>query len=163
MSTQPVWLERWANIAEKIRLINNPQEEQALLDSLAGGSQMTTVMFVNAHAMNLLAQDENLYNALMTADILLRDGSGMSKLYRQLEREPGFNMNGTDFIPKIMRAFAGRKSAFWGTEEPYLSHAANRCAAEFNLEPHSLHHGFENETFYLDLAKQEQPEFVVLG
>src|SRR4051794_31777054 len=41
-----------------------------------------------------------------------------------LHKEMGRNMNGTDFIPRLAVVFAGRKTALFGTAEPWTSRAA---------------------------------------
>jgi len=93
----------------------------------------------------------------------LRDGSGMAILFRRLGLEPGLNMNGTDFIPKLLAAFKGRRVAFWGTEEPFLANAVQRSEAIFAVNIVSAHHGFAPVDTYISLARQFQPELVVLG
>jgi hypothetical protein len=54
------------------------------------------------------------YASLSAADVLLRDGSGMAILLRRLGLAPGLNMNGTDFIPKILAAYKGRARGVLG-------------------------------------------------
>lgn len=87
----------------------------------------------------------------------------MAILYRCLGLEPGLNMNGTDFIPRLMAAYRGRKVAFWGTRQPYLDQAVQRCKAEFGIVPVSVHDGFASLQTYLQLARVQQPELIVLG
>lgn len=72
-------------------------------------------------------------------------------------------MNGTDFIPRLMAAYRGRKVAFWGTRQPYLNQAVQRCETEFGVVPVSVHDGFASLETYLQLAREQQPELIVLG
>lgn len=130
---------------------------------LVGGSTARMVGFVNAHALNSSADNEGFYRAIVDADILLRDGSGMAILYRMIRRDPGLNMNGTDFIPKVLAAFRGRKVALWGTVEPYVSRASLRCECEFGVQVVSTLHGFEESRFYLELARATKPDLILLG
>ena len=113
-----------------------------LIDALSRSDVTTVLGFVNAHAMNLVAANTDYYNALSAADVLLRDGSGMAILFRRLGLEPGLNMNGTDFIPKLLAAFKGRRVAFWGTEETFLTNAVRHSEAVFAVNVVSAHHGF---------------------
>ncbi|MEJ5056657.1 MULTISPECIES: WecB/TagA/CpsF family glycosyltransferase [unclassified Pseudomonas] len=157
------WQENWKTIIQKLRVVNAVEDEQALIDALSRVEATTVVGFVNAHAMNLVAGNADYYDALSSADVLLRDGSGMSILFRRLGLEPGLNMNGTDFIPKLLAAFKGRRVAFWGTEEPFLTDAVRHCEALFAVNIVSAHHGFAGTDTYINLARDIQPELIVLG
>jgi N-acetylglucosaminyldiphosphoundecaprenol N-acetyl-beta-D-mannosaminyltransferase len=157
------WQARWRTIVQKLQVVSDLSDEQKLLTSLSQPSSPTVLGFVNAHAMNLLAGNADYYHALSSADVLLRDGSGMSILFRRQGLEPGLNMNGTDFIPKLLTAFKGRRVAFWGTEEPFLTDAVRQSQECFGVNVVSVHHGFAEMDAYLMLARQFQPELIVLG
>ena len=157
------WPHRWKRVIEKLEVVADDAAAQHLLERLATPDSATVLGFVNAHAMNLVVRDGAYCRALTAADVLLRDGSGMAILYRRLGLEPGLNMNGTDFIPNLMAAYRGRKVAFWGTRQPYLGQAVQRCEAEFGIVPVSVHDGFANVETYLQLAREQQPELIVLG
>ncbi|CAI8973552.1 N-acetylglucosaminyldiphosphoundecaprenol N-acetyl-beta-D-mannosaminyltransferase [Pseudomonas sp. IT-P253] len=157
------WQHNWQTIVQKLRVVNDSADEQRLMDALSRTEVTTVLGFVNAHAMNLVAGNADYYDALSAADVLLRDGSGMAILFRRLGLEPGLNMNGTDFIPKLLAAFKGRRVAFWGTEEPFLANAVRRSEAVYAVNVVSAHHGFDEVEAYINLARQFQPELVVLG
>ncbi|MHC8350292.1 WecB/TagA/CpsF family glycosyltransferase [Pseudomonas sp. RT4P38] len=157
------WRHNWRTIIQKLRVVSDVGDEQRLIDALSKTESTTVLGFVNAHAMNLVAGNPDYYNALSAADVLLRDGSGMAILFRRFGLEPGLNMNGTDFIPKLLAAFKGRRVAFWGTEEPFLANAVQRSEAIFAVNVVSAHHGFAEVDAYINLARQLQPELVVLG
>jgi len=157
------WPHRWKRVIEKLEVVVDDAAAQHLLERLATPESATVLGFVNAHAMNLVVRDGAYCGALTAADVLRRDGSGMAILYRRLGLEPGLNMNGTDFIPRLMAAYRGRKVAFWGTRQPYLGQAVQRCEAEFGIVPVSVHDGFANAETYLQLAREQQPELIVLG
>ncbi|ANI15371.1 MULTISPECIES: WecB/TagA/CpsF family glycosyltransferase [Pseudomonas] len=159
----PAWRNHWRAILGKLRVVASPGEEQRLLEALSAPGASAVLGFVNAHAMNLMADDIEFYRALSAADVLLRDGSGMAILFRRAGLEPGLNMNGTDLIPKLLAAFAGRRVALWGTEEPYLGKAAQQCQALYGVQVVSVQHGFAEAGTYLALARQTQPELVLLG
>lgn len=157
------WQQDWQAIVRKLKVVNDPAAEQALIETLARPEVPTVLGFVNAHAMNLVVRNTDYFDSLLAADVLLRDGSGMAILFRRLGLEPGLNMNGTDLIPRLLAAFKGRRVAFWGTEEPYLANAVRHSEATFAVNVVSAHHGFAPMETYLDLARQSQPELVVLG
>lgn len=157
------WSERWTAIVRRIRVVHSPSEEVALLHELATAKRHRVLGFVNAHAMNTAAVDSAFYAALASADILLRDGTGMALLYRKRALAAGLNMNGTDFIPKLLGRFRGRRVALWGTEGPFLGNCARRCETEFGVTVISLANGFEDPDHYVGLAEKELPDLIVLG
>ena len=158
-----MWKSRWTSIVEKTRVVRSPDEERALLHALVNGNSPRILGFVNAHAMNVSAANEPFFEAVVSADVLLRDGLGMAMLYRTLEKDPGLNMNGTDFIPKVLAAFRGRRVAFWGTEEPFVGEASERCERQFGVQVVSAENGFEGVERYLHLARVQKPDLIVLG
>ena len=122
------------------------------------------VAFANAHAMNSAASSESFFDALHSADWILRDGSGMATLFKLLALEPGFNLNGTDLIPRIVRLFNGRRIAVFGTQEPYLQRGVGAMARECAPESAFVSaHGFLETHAYISAAASHQAELVVLG
>ena len=157
------WLHKWQTIIRTLRVVDDDQDEHGLIDALCRPERSTVLGFVNAHAMNLVATNADYYASLSAADVLLRDGSGMAILLRRLGLAPGLNMNGTDFIPKILAAYKGRRVAFWGTEQTYLIRAVQRSEALYAVNVVSAHHGFSEVEAYVQLAREFQPELIVLG
>ncbi|MFJ4394773.1 WecB/TagA/CpsF family glycosyltransferase [Pseudomonas sp. NPDC089396] len=161
--SNPGWQGRWKAVTEKMRRVVDPADEQRVLRALTAPERPLVLGFVNAHALNLVVRDAAFVQALTAADVLLRDGSGMAMLFRRMGLDPGLNMNGTDFIPKLLAAYKGRRVAFWGTQAPTLAQAARRSEALFGVAPVSLHDGFAEVHTYLELARDLQPELIVLG
>ena len=157
------WQESWRGIIQKLSTVSDLGDEQRLIERLSAPQSTTVLGFVNAHAMNLVAGNADYYQALSSADVLLRDGSGMAILFRRLGLVPGMNMNGTDFIPKLLVAFQGRRVAFWGTQEPFLASAVRRSESQFGVDVVSAHHGFDEIDAYIALAQRLRPELIVLG
>ena len=157
------WQQRWRALVDKLRVVGDLDDEQRLIESLSQPESATVLGFVNAHAMNLAAGNADYYQALAAADVLLRDGSGMAILFRRSGLAPGLNMNGTDFIPKLLEAYRGRRVAFWGTQEPFLANAVRHSEARFGVQVVSSQHGFAELETYTLLARQLRPELIVLG
>lgn len=157
------WQQRWRALVDKLRVVGDLDDEQRLIECLSKPESATVLGFVNAHAMNLVAGNADYYQALSSADVLLRDGSGMAILFRRLGLVPGMNMNGTDFIPKLLVAFQGKRVAFWGTQEPFLASAVRRSESQFGVDVVSAHHGFDEIDAYIALAQRLRPELIVLG
>lgn len=163
MSAAQDWRARWRSLLDRLQPVADEARVQRLLDELQQPRGCTRVGFVNAHAMNLAASSAEYHAALASLDLLLRDGSGMAILLRRLGLPVGLNMNGTDFIPRLLEAYRGRKVAFWGTAEPFLGQAARRAEAQFGVRVVSCAHGFDALDHYLELAQRERPELIVLG
>lgn len=158
------WVKRWQFLLHKILRVQLDVDDASLLQRLSQPVKPTTLAFVNAHAMNSAVQDAVFFNALMSADTLLRDGSGMSALFKMMGLAPGQNLNGTDLIPRLIRQFHGRPIALLGTQEPYLTRAAG--AVKHELEHDRLAakaHGFMGPDYYLALVRAHQSELIVLG
>ncbi len=158
------WRARWQQLVKGLVRVQSERGEQQLLDSLAQPAEPIVLAFVNAHAMNSAAVSQEFADALLAADIVLRDGIGMAILLRMLNQSPGLNLNGTDLIPKILARYAGKPIALFGTQDPYLSQA--REAIESRVAPGSkcvTAHGFLETQAYLQLAAQHKPPLIVLG
>ena len=110
-------------LVEKIRLIRTKPDK--LLNEMMSGRNYI-VSFVNAHAMNLACKDAEFFGALKSADVLLRDGTGTQILLNAIGREPGLNMNGTDFIPKLLLANKHHPIALYGSTAQTAAAAAAR-------------------------------------
>jgi N-acetylglucosaminyldiphosphoundecaprenol N-acetyl-beta-D-mannosaminyltransferase len=158
------WQPRWRQMVKGLVRVNSSDGEQELLQSLCGTGRPLVLAFVNAHAMNSAASSREFFDAVMSADVLLRDGIGMAILLRLLGQEPGLNLNGTDLIPKILPKFAGRSIALFGTQDPYLALAKENV--ESRIAPGSAcvaAHGFLDTPEYVKLAVAHRPSLIVLG
>jgi N-acetylglucosaminyldiphosphoundecaprenol N-acetyl-beta-D-mannosaminyltransferase len=160
----PDWRSRWQLLVEKIERVQGASEGQALLAELSYPRAPSVLAFANAHAMNSMAVSVSFFDALHSADRVLRDGSGMATLFKLLRMEPGLNLNGTDLIPRLIRAFDGRGIALFGTRDPWLEQASQHVRQE--LAPHSkvIHaNGFLEAGAYAALAAEHRPALIVLG
>ena len=146
-------------LTEEIRLIRtNP--DRLLNEMMAARNYV--VSFVNAHAMNLACKDAGFFYALRSADLLLRDGTGTQILLNALGKDPGLNMNGTDFIPRVLLANKHQPIVLLG------STAQTAAAAAAWLEDNGARHvthcdGFQPAEYYLQMLRAQQPRIVVLG
>lgn len=158
------WRQRWHSVLSKITVLQTEGTLQSQVLTLSQPATPTVLAFVNAYAMNSCAERADFYDALMGADVLFRDGSGMATLYRMLGMSPGLNLNGTDLIPKVIQACNGKTIALYGTQQPYLDKGKAHINA--HLAPSSTvytAHGFLPPAEYVQLALQQQPALIVLG
>lgn len=160
----PDWPVRWQTLVRAAVRVQAPRGQTQLLDWLAHPDRPRVLAFVNAHAMNAVAEDARFYEALMAADLVLRDGIGMALLMSLLNQRPGLNLNGTDLIPRILRRYPGMPIALFGTREPWLTHAAQAIVRD--LAPGATcvtAHGFLPTDDYLRLAQAQTPALIILG
>ena len=150
-------------MTEKIQPVDTLDEEKDLLRRICSPSRAVVVAFANAHAMNYVAQSQSFFDALCSADWVLRDGSGIATLFKLLGKKPGLNLNGTDLIPKIIGLFDGRRIAFFGTQEPYLQRGMDAAHQYAPLSDFVSAHGFLELDDYLSLAIFQRSELIVLG
>ncbi|HSW16507.1 MAG TPA: WecB/TagA/CpsF family glycosyltransferase [Ramlibacter sp.] len=158
------WMPRWQQLVRAIARVHSEHGERQLLEWLEQPQEPVMVAFVNAHAMNSVAESDAFFQALMSADVVLRDGIGMALLMAMLNQRPGLNLNGTDLIPKILEQHAGSTIALFGTQEPWLSQARETVSRK--LAPGSacvVTHGFHETATYVRLAALHHPSVIVLG
>ncbi len=146
----------------RVHCIDDEQAQQALLEELQRPSRPYIVSFVNAHAANLGWNTPAMLESLLRSDLLLRDGIGVKLGLKAFGRPHGLNMNGTDFIPRIARAYQGRRAALFGTRSPWLDTARQRLEAE-GLTVVACHDGFAPPETYLTLAAETKPELIILA
>ena len=120
------------------------------------------VCFVNAHAINVACENEEYLSALMRADLLLRDGIGMQIFMSAIGQRAGVNMNGTDFIPQILRASKSKSIALYGSSAE-VSAAAAAVLKKAGSAQVTYCDGFQSVEYYCQRIRVEQPRVVVLG
>lgn len=159
-------MSQWRRLRSVLAALTVPQQETELLDDLvaADSSDVRVLSFVNAHAFNMAARERDFAAALAQSDILVRDGSGMKILLRLLGRKTGPNLNGTDFIPKVIDRFIDKDApiALMGTQEPWLAGAASVVTAKGGNVTLTTD-GFQPEQTYVDQLASSPCSLVVLG
>ncbi|WPB56739.1 WecB/TagA/CpsF family glycosyltransferase [Xylophilus sp. GOD-11R] len=135
-----------------------------LMSDLARPRGAKILAFVNAHAMNSAVNSHQFFDALMGADILLRDGSGVATLLRMINQTPGFNLNGTDLIPHILKIYNGQRIALFGTDDQIARRARSVVLANMDgvAEVDSMH-GFLELDLYIASALHTRPALIILG
>jgi exopolysaccharide biosynthesis WecB/TagA/CpsF family protein len=142
------------DVLNKVHSVDEPQH---LITTVLGSEGTTTLGFVNQHGFNLCSKQQ-IHDNFMALDILLRDGIGMKMAMSLFGLKPGYNMNGTDLIPELVR-HAKEQSVnvmAFGTEEPWLRKGiANLGVAE---QCSAKHHGFDEMDRYISLFEQHHQE-----
>lgn len=150
-----------ARVLGNMTVVPPPQVEARLLPELADLDRPTTLGFLNAHGINLCWNDPEIARNFASLDYLLRDGIGVEICCTRLGWDSGANLNGTDFIPRLLDHLRGTVALF-GTQAPWLDDAASELAAR-GLEIVTTHHGFEEPEFYVERVMTLRPEVIVLA
>jgi len=149
-------------LLDRLTIIEGAAEADVVIARLLAFDRPRVLSFLNQHALNLAARNTAFRNDLLGADTLLRDGAGVEVALRVLGREPGFNANGTDLIPRLLSRSAGRPVALFGTREPWLGLASRATSASGGRVVATLD-GFQPDEAYSDLVESTMPEIIVLG
>ena len=151
-------------LIEKIRIVADEADAANLLEALAPErlERPVRIAFVNAHALNLCYRDESFLNDLLGCDYVFRDGAGMKILFQLAGRDEGLNMNGTDFIPRLLSRYKGQSIALMGTDSPYLETAAVRIG-DVGLNVALQLNGFQDDTQYTQSLQGNPAKFVLLA
>lgn len=156
---------RWQGMLKSMRVCQDEEGREKLLAELLtpGGTQPRVLSFINAHGANLIWENDNFSQAIHSSDLLLRDGIGMKILMKLAKRDPGLNMNGTDFIPLLLERWpASRSVAIYGTEEPWLSRGAEGVR-RLGFEYVTTDHGFHPDEAYVTRAQADAPDLIILA
>ncbi len=149
------------NLLSKIDVIE-PGCEAAFIETLLALDRTAVVSFLNQHAFNLAYSDAAFGEHLQSADFLLRDGVGIELGLALLGIRAGQNMNGTDFIPRLLLESNGRSAAIFGTKEPWLGKAVSALSGEGVFVVASLD-GFQPDETYVAKVASSDPDIVILG
>lgn len=124
--------------------LNTEESLRYCRDCLATG-EPHAIYFINAHCFNMSKDDKDYCTALEQCDLLLNDGIGI-RIAAKLEGiELKENMNGTDFIPKVMELSAQTgEGVYLLGAEPGVAETASANLQERmpNLDVRGTHHGF---------------------
>ena len=156
-SLEDVW---W--LVARLKIVLDDADKAALLQQLSAAQRPIVVAFVNQHAINLVWARSDFAAALRSADVLLRDGVGIECFLKLNGCPSGHNMNGTDFIPKLAAAYAGRRVALLGTRSPWTGRAA-AALASLGCEVAVQLDGFQEDEIYFRSLEAARPELVILA
>ncbi|WP_063656209.1 WecB/TagA/CpsF family glycosyltransferase [Aliivibrio fischeri] len=153
-------------IINKITIVNSDSEANALICEMFIEGRPIVLSFANYFACMKSFQNNNMEDALINSDYLLRDGIGVEKLLLWGNVNPGINMNGTDLIPKILdhKLMLNRPIILLGTTEERLFLAKEKLISTGKMVVETID-GFQNEQVYInaiDKYKELSP-VILLG
>jgi N-acetylglucosaminyldiphosphoundecaprenol N-acetyl-beta-D-mannosaminyltransferase len=109
------------------------------------GGRARSVFLVNAHTLNLAAADEEYRRVLNSATYVFGDGTGVRWAARLQGIRVRDNLVGTDFVPELFRATAGRGYRYFllGADQQTIRLAARHAAETFpGWTQAGWHHGY---------------------
>ncbi len=151
-----------ARLVASIRVVDSDEDAMAVIADRATEQKPFVLTFINAHAANLFFDNSQFQQAVLNSDLILRDGSGMRLLYRWLGLPAGKNMNGTDFIPKILDAHPEHSIALYGASDQALRLAKHKLTTA-NHQVIDCLNGFKETSRYLESARLNQPQIILLA
>jgi exopolysaccharide biosynthesis WecB/TagA/CpsF family protein len=150
----------------KFNVLNDTRDHA--LTAIFDGSRQT-VAFLNAHCINIAAQDVTYRWALERATTLLPDGSGLQLAAHMHGTHFTENLNGTDLFPHIMQsAKATHSKVFLFGSQPGIADKAAAKAQELvpGLEIAGTRHGFftaSDETDIIDSINASGADVVLVA
>lgn len=137
--------------------ILHSNETDLFIDNLLNIKSPQVLGFLNQYAFNLICSSHEVSKAFNKADFLLRDGKGVELACRYLNIDPGENLNGTDFIPRLVGKIVAEKERLnlfvYGTKSPWLERGSENL---FKGNCCYVLDGFGKEESYVDHFSQYQ-------
>ena len=134
----------------KLKLLNEADIEPFIIE-LRQRKSPTILGFLNQHGYNIAQRHPSVRDSFLQVDYLLRDGIGIKLACLFNGRSPKANLNGSDFIPKLIEDLVGSSQGNYelfamGTREPWLSDGARNL---FGDRPFHAIDGFKRSEDYL--------------
>jgi N-acetylglucosaminyldiphosphoundecaprenol N-acetyl-beta-D-mannosaminyltransferase len=116
-----------------INLIETAEALKFCNSVLQEGKENKMIFFLNAHCFNIAQKNSDYLEAINNADLLLNDGIGIKIGTKILKLPHKENMNGTDFIPKVIELCIDKKRPIFllGAKEGISDTAAETLKAKY--------------------------------
>jgi beta-1,4-glucosyltransferase len=123
-----------------------------LKNTLVSSASPISIGFVNQHAYNLTKRNAKVNNLFHSLTYRFRDGTGLNIACKINGCDPGYNLNGTDFIPELINYYVlvnpGSDIFVFGTQEPWLTMGSDKLFNNIKVEKLD---GFKHTEEYLSL------------
>ena len=139
----------------KLKLLNEA-ETGPFISTLRQRKSPTILGFLNQHGYNIAQRHASVRDSFMHVDHLLRDGIGIKIACLFNGREPKANLNGSDFIPRLIEELVSgsgdnHELFAMGTREPWLSEGARSLFGDRDF--HAID-GFKSSEEYLEFYRK---------
>lgn len=147
------------------------KEAISLIENLCIGQDETTapIYIVNAHTLNLAAEHPDYHAVLSGAYRVFGDGTGVRWAARQRRVQLKDNLVGTDLVPDLFAATAGRGYRYFllGASAESIEDAAQHCNRSFTgWELAGYSHGYldeEESQQVIARINAAQPHLLLVG
>lgn len=155
-----------------VKISNASSDEAiALIESLVNGGSETThpIYIVNAHTLNLAAEQSDYHAVLTSAYRVFGDGTGVRWAARQRGVRMKDNLVGTDLVPDIFTATAGRGYRYFllGANRDSIECAARHCESSYpGWELAGYSHGYLDEeatSQVIERINAARPHLLLVG
>lgn len=143
-----------SELIDRLHIVED-EKLDVFIDELLETKEQKILGFLNQYGFNLAAEKESVLSSFGNIDYLLRDGVGIKLACRWNKLEPGANLNGTDFIPELIKKAQDSPIEIdyfvFGTQSPWLEAGTRKL-----MEGQACHtlHGFYSEEKYLNCLKK---------
>ena len=141
-----------------------------LIEQFIRDRQVTHSIFLaNAHTLNMAAEDLSYRAVLNSASRVFADGTGARWAARLRGVRLRDNLVGTDLIPKLFQATAGRGYRYFllGADADTIKRAARECASRYpGWELAGFHHGYfgvEGTAEVIDQINAVRPDLLLVA
>jgi N-acetylglucosaminyldiphosphoundecaprenol N-acetyl-beta-D-mannosaminyltransferase len=155
-----------------IKVCNASKKEAiALIEQLIqqGTGTAQAIYIVNAHTLNLAAEDPRYHQTLNSAYRVLGDGTGVRWAARQRGVLMRDNLVGTDLIPELFESTSGRGYRYFllGGDPQTIARAADACSKRYpGWDLAGFHHGYLNKdktTEAIKVINEAKPDVLLVG
>jgi N-acetylglucosaminyldiphosphoundecaprenol N-acetyl-beta-D-mannosaminyltransferase len=152
-----------------INLINTPEALNFCSEVLQEEKRSISIFFLNAHCFNIAQKNQEYCKALNSSDLLLNDGIGIKIGTKILKLPHKENMNGTDFIPKVIELCLDKKRPIFllGAKEGISCTAAETLRTKFPeiniIGNRSGYFSEEEEVKMIEEINQLKVEVLIVG
>lgn len=149
----------------RLDLLTLPQLLDAVQQAIVG-RQRLTIMYLNAHCMNIAAVDRSYREIVNRAGIVYCDGTGVKVGARALRIRVPQRMTGADWIHDLARLAAGESFSLFllGGEPGSAEQAAARLVSQQpNLRVVGTASGFDLGSHTLAQIQDARPDILLVG
>jgi N-acetylglucosaminyldiphosphoundecaprenol N-acetyl-beta-D-mannosaminyltransferase len=128
-----------------------------------------SLFFVNAHTLNVACDEPDYRHVLNASDLVFNDGTGVRWATRQRGVQLYDNLNGSDLIPELFAAMAGRGYRYFllGAAPDRIEASAAGARQRFpGWIQAGYHHGYvhgEGGEAVIDAINAARPDLLLVG
>ena len=152
----------------KINLVRT-NEALALAKEYLHGQVCKSIFFINAHCFNIAQKNKEYFKLINNADLVLNDGSGIRFASWINGIDLLDNMNGTDFIPEIVKLARSEDMPvfFLGTSKENIELAVRNIEKSVEgIKIGGYHHGFfqsDKSDYIVDQINSSKAALLIVG